>query len=107
MSDSKLVYSTGLGRITEEKTQQPPETFADGAVRVRRETKGRKGAGVITITGLPLAGAELKKLAKDLKKKCGTGGAIKDGIIEIQGDKRDIIKAELEKQGYTVKLSGG
>ncbi|NTS75596.1 stress response translation initiation inhibitor YciH [Catenovulum sp. SM1970] len=107
MSDSRLVYSTDQGRISEPKKEQQAETFSDGFIRVRRETKGRKGKGVITIAGLPLVGAELKALAQTLKKKCGTGGAIKDGIIEIQGDKRDVIKAELEKQGYKVKLAGG
>ncbi|WP_016954614.1 stress response translation initiation inhibitor YciH [Catenovulum agarivorans] len=102
-----LVYSTDKGRITEDKPQEQAQTFADGAVRIRRETSGRKGKGVITVAGLPLVGDELKKLAQNLKKKCGTGGSVKDGVIEIQGDKRDVIKAELEKLGYKVKLAGG
>ncbi|AWB66974.1 stress response translation initiation inhibitor YciH [Saccharobesus litoralis] len=107
MSDSNLVYSTGLGRIKQEKSAPQAQIFDDGFVRVRRETKGRKGKGVITITGVPLTGTELKTLAQKLKKKCGTGGSIKDGVIEIQGDKRDVIKAELEANGYKVKFSGG
>ncbi len=107
MSDSRLVYSTESGKVTETKQEAKAETFADGAIRVRRETKGRKGKGVITISGLPLVGKELKDLAQLLKKKCGTGGAIKDGIIEIQGDKREVIKLELEKKGYAVKFAGG
>ncbi|MCU4675189.1 stress response translation initiation inhibitor YciH [Catenovulum sp. 2E275] len=102
-----LVYSTDGGRIKPEKEQEEAQTFSDGFVRIRRETAGRKGKGVITVAGLPLVGDELKKLAQVLKKKCGTGGSVKDGIIEIQGDKRDVIKAELEKQGYKVKLAGG
>lgn len=102
-----LVYSTDGGRIKPEEKQPEAQTFSDGFVRIRRETAGRKGKGVITVAGLPLVGDELKKLAQVLKKKCGTGGSVKDGIIEIQGDKRDVIKAELEKQGYKVKLAGG
>jgi translation initiation factor 1 len=73
-------------------------------VRIRRETKGRKGAGVISIHGVPVD--QQKALATLLKKKCGTGGGLKEGIIEIQGDKRDLIKAELEKAGFQVKLVG-
>jgi translation initiation factor 1 len=79
----------------------------DGVVRIRRETSGRKGKGVTTITGVPLAEKELKVLAKKLKKVCGTGGSLKDGVIEIQGDHRTALKGMLEKEGYTVKLAGG
>ena len=79
----------------------------DGIVRVGRETKGRKGSGVTVVTGVPLAGKELKALAKKLKAKCGTGGTVKAGVIEIQGDHRDTLVGELEKAGYTVKRSGG
>jgi len=59
------------------------------------------------ITGLPLAGEELKKIAKQLKQKCSTGGTLKDGVIEIQGDHRDLLVEELSQRGYTVKRSGG
>ena len=79
----------------------------DGVVRVMRETKGRKGKGVSLITGLPLPPAELKKLAKELKQKCGTGGAIKNGVIEIQGDHRDTLITALKAKGYTTKKAGG
>ncbi|MDX8394532.1 MAG: translation initiation factor Sui1 [Mariprofundales bacterium] len=79
----------------------------DGIVRLGRETKGRKGAGVTVITGLPINEKGLKIIAKQLKQKCGTGGTVKSGIIEIQGDHRDKLKQELMKLGYTVKLSGG
>ena len=110
MSDpnSRLVYSTDSGFVAE--TNKPVAGSAspfpqDGIVRLRRENKGRKGAGVITIHGVP--GERQKELATLLKKKCGTGGAIKEGIIEIQGDKRDLIQAELFKAGFTVKLAGG
>lgn len=79
----------------------------DGFVRVARETKGRKGAGVTLISDVPLDGKELKALAKSLKKRCGTGGTIKDNVIEIQGDHRDLLITLLEKQGYKTKRVGG
>lgn len=79
----------------------------DGTVRIRRETSGRKGKGVTTLEGIPLPAEELKALAKALKKRCGTGGAVKEGVIEIQGDQREVLKAELEQRGYRVKLAGG
>jgi translation initiation factor 1 len=76
-------------------------------VRLQRETKGRGGKAVTIISGLPLAGEDLKSLASQLKKKCGVGGALKEGNIEIQGDQRAVLKSELEKLGYRVKLAGG
>ena len=79
----------------------------DGIVRVARETKGRKGAGVTVVTGVPLDEAGLKELAGDLKKACGSGGTLKDGVIEIQGEHRDRLVALLEKRGYKVKRVGG
>ena len=79
----------------------------DGVVRVSRQTKGRKGSGVCLISGIPLAEAELKKLCKQLKKKCGSGGTIKNGVIEIQGDHRETLVETLVKLGYKAKLAGG
>jgi len=76
-------------------------------VRVGRETSGRKGKGVTVITGLPLAGAPLDELATRLKKHCGSGGTVREGVIEIQGDHRDVLVAELSRLGYPVKRSGG
>jgi translation initiation factor 1 len=84
-----------------------PAAVGDGIVRLQRATKGRGGKAVTVITGLPLAEAELKALAKALKQKCGVGGALKGESIEIQGDQRAILKSELEQRGYTVKISGG
>lgn len=78
-----------------------------GAVRVGREVKGRAGKGVTTVTGLPLALAEIEALATRLKKRCGSGGTVRDGVIEIQGDHRDVIVAELVKSGLAAKKSGG
>ena len=116
-TNSRLVYSSASGRICP-KCKKPIAACAcsqsaatlppgDGVVRVGRETKGRKGKGMTLITGIPLPTDKLKKLAKELKQKCGTGGTLKDGVIEIQGDHRDVLKEELSKLGYTVKLSGG
>ncbi|MFD2191543.1 translation initiation factor Sui1 [Pistricoccus aurantiacus] len=79
----------------------------DGIVRIRRETSGRKGKGVTTLTGIPLEDEPLKELVKELKKRCGTGGALKNGVIEIQGDHRETLKTVLEQHGFKVKLAGG
>lgn len=103
--ESRLVYSTDAGRIKESASQAIPDS--DGIVRIRRETKGRKGKGVTTVSGFGLPDSELKTLAKQLKQKCSTGGTVKDGVIEIQGDHRETLKAELEKLGHRVKLAGG
>ena len=78
-----------------------------GAVRVGRETQGRAGKGVTTVTGLPLAMADIGTLAAKLKKRCGSGGTVRNGVIEIQGDHRDLIVAELIKAGWPAKRSGG
>ena len=79
----------------------------DGIVRVSRETKGRKGAGVTLVTGLPLSEADLKALAKRLKARCGVGGAVKDGVVELQGDQRDKLLPLLEAEGFPAKRAGG
>jgi translation initiation factor 1 len=85
----------------------PRRARGDGVVRVRRETKGRGGKTVTAVSGVELANDGLRELAKDLKQRCGTGGAVKDGVIEIQGDHRTTIVAALEARGYEVKLAGG
>ena len=106
MSDSELVYSTDKGRI---KPQKAPAqiTESDGFARVRRETKGRKGKGVMVISTLGLDTAGLKKLAKELKQTCGCGGSVVNDTIEVQSDNREKIKAVLEKHQYKVKFIGG
>lgn len=111
-----LVYSTEAGRFCPQCRrpiatcickERHPSRDGDGVIRIRRETKGRGGKAVTTISGLELGNTELKQLAKALKQTCGSGGAIKDGNIEIQGDKRDACKTMLESRGYTVKFAGG
>lgn len=106
MNDNRLVYSTEAGRI-KPTIEQKSVPKGDGIVRIKRETKGRKGKGVTTISGVALNETELKDLCSKLKKQCGTGGSVKEGVIEIQGDNRDKIKAVLELMGHTVKLAGG
>lgn len=102
---STLVFASGIGRVKEEKPKaERPQ--GDGVVRIQlKRLGGGKMASVVT--GIPLDEVELKDLARSLKQKCGVGGAVKDFTIEIQGDKRNVLKAELEKKGYTVKLAGG
>ncbi|HPF60972.1 MAG: translation initiation factor Sui1 [Gemmatimonadetes bacterium] len=111
-----LVYSTELGRTCPTCRRplaacacpaEPEVPRGDGIVRVARETKGRKGAGVTVITGLGLSGPPLAELATALKKRCGSGGTVKDGRVEIQGDHRDLLVTELGKRGFTVKRVGG
>lgn len=80
---------------------------AEQVIKIGRETKGRKGKGVTLISGLPSNESELKSLAKQLKALCGSGGTVKNGVIEIQGDHRQLVKAELEKKYKQVKLAGG
>ncbi|CAI0788107.1 stress response translation initiation inhibitor YciH [Serratia quinivorans] len=104
--NSRLVYSTDSGRIKQEDVK-PQRDKGDGIVRIQRQTSGRKGKGVCLISGVDLDDAALEKLAAELKKKCGCGGSLKDGVIEIQGDKRDLLKQLLEAKGMTVKLAGG
>jgi len=121
MGNNRLVYSTESGRVCLEcnksyadctckkkKTTKKQSIYPnDGIVRIRRETKGRKGKTVTSIFGIPLEDEKLKLFTKTLKRLCGTGGTVKDGIIVIQGDHRETLLKEIKKQGYTVKLAGG
>ncbi|MFK5926060.1 MAG: translation initiation factor Sui1 [Desulfuromusa sp.] len=116
-SNSRLVYSDERGSNCPKCGQQLQKCRCnntsdnhpkvDGIVRIQRETKGRKGKGVTLISGIPLVGDELKALAKTLKQKCGTGGTIKNGIVEIQGDHRDLLLNLLQDKGWQVKKAGG
>jgi len=111
-----LVYSTEQGRLCPGCHRPEADCVCrdrsrprqgDGTVTVSRETKGRKGAGVTLVRGLALTDAELTRTAKLLKSKCGVGGSVKSGTIELQGDQREKVKALLEADGHRVKLAGG
>ena len=119
---NRLVYSSQQGRVCPrcrrprarckcaERVAAKAAASAVGKrefVYVARESKGRKGKTVTIVSGLPLFGDDLKRLAGDLKRRCGTGGAVKDGNVEIQGDQRELLVAELEERGFKVKRKGG
>jgi translation initiation factor 1 len=111
-----LVYSTDAGRMCPACRQpvrscrcsavssRPP---SDGIVRVAIQTKGRAGKGVTLVQGLALDDAALAAMGKQLKTACGSGGTVKDGVIEVQGDHRDRIVELLKTQGLVVKRAGG
>jgi len=114
--DARTVYSSAQGRLCPHCGRKaaacvcrasPRAPRGDGIVRVRREVQGRNGKTVTTISGVPLASDALRELAAELKRRCGTGGSAKDGVIEIQGDHRDVLVPELEARGFTVKRAGG
>lgn len=110
-----LVYSTDGGRHCPECKQpmddcdcgQQEPLLGDGNVRVCRENKGRGGKTVTTISGLPLTATELKDTARQLRQACGVGGAVKEGVVEIQGDQQDRVMQWLADRGYKAKKSGG
>ncbi|HPF34301.1 stress response translation initiation inhibitor YciH [bacterium] len=105
--DTRRVYSTDGGRVDSQPAREAPTPAGDGVVRVSRQTQGRKGRGVTVITGIPLAGEALKDLARELKQRCGSGGTVRDGVVEIQGDHRDALVPVLEARGWRVKRAGG
>ena len=118
--NSQLVYSTETGHLCPhcnrpirkcvckgKHSKSSTDTKSDGIIRIKRETKGRKGKTVTTISGFGKDDGDLKNLASILKNSCGTGGSVKDGIIIIQGDHREAVKTALEKQGFEIKFSGG
>ena len=121
MNNSRLVYSTESGRLCpscgnpatkctckKKKGKKKQQEYQnDGIIRIRREVKGRKGKTVTTIFGIPLDDKELKQFAKTLKRCCGAGGSVKDGVVIIQGDHKEVLFQEIKKQGYTVKIAGG
>lgn len=109
MRDSQLVYSTDMGRIDQPKPEKEIEgkIFKDGFLRIERQTKGRKGKGVMLVIGIDPKEHDLKKLAKTIKSKIGQGGAVKEGVIEVQGDDRDKLKSILEGLKFKVKIAGG
>jgi translation initiation factor 1 len=111
-----IIYSSGVGSLCA-NCRRPvrecvcpkgaPGAAKPAAVRVGREVKGRAGKGVTTVTGLPMTLSDIESLAGKLKKRCGSGGTVRDGVIEVQGDHRDVIVAELIKLGWPAKKSGG
>jgi translation initiation factor 1 len=113
---ARIVYSTGIGSLCP-NCRRPvrecvcpkgaPGAAGPAAVRVGREIKGRAGKGVTTVSGLPMSLSDIESLATQLKKRCGSGGTVREGIIEIQGDHRDVIVAALIKLGWPAKKSGG
>ena len=115
--DRSVVYSSGRGSICPDcgnpvsacrcKEKQPSVPKGDGIVRVRRETKGRGGKTITTISGVPMDFNGLEELASKLKRRLGTGGSVKDGVIEIQGDRVETVMTELAREGFTVKRAGG
>lgn len=114
----RTVYSSQTGRMCPrcgrpvaacrcKAPERPRAPQGDGIVRVRREVQGRHGKTVTTISGVPLASDALRDLAGELKRRCGTGGTAKDGVIEIQGEHVETLMAELTARGYRVKRAGG
>jgi translation initiation factor 1 len=106
--DSRVVYSTTDGDLR--KARDPAlkaRREAGGRVKVKRETSGRRGKAVTTVYDVPLPDDGLKELAGRLKKRCGVGGSVKDGVIELQGDHRDVVVEVLRGDGYDVVLAGG
>ena len=106
--DARVVYSTTDGDLRQARDPGLKARRADGnRVQVRREVAGRRGKAVTTVAGVPVDDAGLKALAGRLKKRCGVGGSVKDGVIEIQGDHRDAVVEILKAEGYTPVLAGG
>ena len=113
--NESLVYSTHHGRMCPgcrrplgecACARTPAVHRGDGVVRIRRETSGRRGKEVTVVTGLDLEPDALSQLARELKQRCGSGGTVKAGTIEIQGDHLALLQAELTGRGYTVKRVG-
>ena len=116
MTASRLVYSTDARRMCPDCRQPMPACVCkkatarpapDGVIRVSRQTKGRGGKTVTRVEGVPLGDDALAQLGKQLRTACGSGGTVKDGVIEVQGDHCDKVIEALVQQGYAAKRSGG
>jgi translation initiation factor 1 len=107
MRDRDVVWSSTDGDLRRRKAEPARPAAGGGRVKVRREVAGRRGKPVTTVSGVPLDDGGLKQLAGRLKKRCGVGGSAKDGVIELQGDHRDVVVEVLRGEGYDVVLAGG
>ena len=107
MADRKVVWSSDDGDLRKARAPRQATERGGGRVKVRREVAGRRGKAVTTISGVPLDDAALRELAGRLKKRCGVGGSAKGGVIELQGDHRDVVVEVLRADGYDVVLAGG
>ena len=106
--DSRVVYSTTDGDLRRASDPKLTERRADGnTVKVRREVAGRRGKAVTTVSGVPVDDIALRALTGRLKKRCGVGGSVKDDVIELQGDHRDVVVEVLRAEGYAPVLAGG
>jgi translation initiation factor 1 len=106
--DSRVVYATADGDLRKARDPELKERGADGnRVKVRREVAARRGKAVTTVSGVPVDDAGLKELAGKLKERCGVGGSVMGGVIEVQGDHRDVVVEILNAEGYTPVLAGG
>ena len=109
--ETKVVWSSTDGDLRKarepDKVRAREAARAGGRVKVRRETSGRRGKAVTTVSGVPLDDDGLKDLAGRLKKRCGVGGSVKDGVIELQGDHRDVVLEVLKADGYDAVRAGG
>jgi translation initiation factor 1 len=107
VADRRVVYSTSDGDLRKPRSEESRRVASGGRVKVRREVSGRRGKAVTTVSGVPLRDAELRELAGRLKKRCGVGGSVKDGVIELQGDHREVVLGVLRDAGYDAVLAGG
>ena len=120
MDNSRLVYSTETGSVCalcrkpvsectckKKKSRSRTNIKYDGIIRIQREVKGRKGKIVTTVSGFQINADELKNLVTQIKRRCGTGGSVKDGLLIIQGDHRDTLLSELKNRGFKAKIAGG
>jgi translation initiation factor 1 len=115
-AERRVVYSTGIGRVCPQCgrpatdcscRRQPQSVKQDGTIRISRDRRRRRGKTVTVVEGVPGSASAVEALAGTLKRLCGSGGTVKDGVIEIQGDHREAVAAKLNELGYRTKFAGG